>query len=213
MSQQFYTYVYRDPSRPHDGVAEPIYVGKGQKLRAWDHLKRVDNHPLTNRVRKMASKSVNPEIEIINALDEKHAHFLEECLITVIGRKDLGLGPLLNLTDGGEGCSGRVVSDVERANKREMKKQKWAENYDQYRATMKIAQNRPEVKARASVIQKLAQNRPEVNAKRSKSKSRACTVDGVNFFKSRKDLIAALGSGMAGRRSPTFKYIQRESAC
>jgi hypothetical protein len=44
-------------------------------------------------------------VEIIEALDEDHAKFLETCLIDVIGREDLGRGPLLNLTDGGDGRS------------------------------------------------------------------------------------------------------------
>jgi hypothetical protein len=44
-----------------------------------------------------------PTIEIIEAIDEDHAKLLEVCLIEVIGRADLGRGPLLNLTDGGDG--------------------------------------------------------------------------------------------------------------
>jgi len=52
-----------------------------------------------------------PKIEQIPAIDEDHSIFLEKCLISIIGRKDLSLGPLLNLTDGGEGRSGAICSD------------------------------------------------------------------------------------------------------
>lgn len=98
----FYTYIYRDPSRQN----EPFYVGKGTKDRAFSHLKRKDRHPMTHRVQKMLREGVQPDIEIIPAIDEKHAFFMEECCIQVIGRRDLGKGPLLNLTDGGEGPTG-----------------------------------------------------------------------------------------------------------
>jgi hypothetical protein len=56
-------------------------------------------------LQQMKRDGTSPKIEIVLALDEAHALFLERCLIAVIGRKDLGKGPLLNLTDGGEGLA------------------------------------------------------------------------------------------------------------
>ena len=97
----FYTYIYYDPSRNN----EAVYVGKGKNKRAWRHLNRTGRHPFIQRLQFMKRSNINPIIEIINALDENHAHFMEICCIAVIGRKDLGKGPLLNLTDGGEGTS------------------------------------------------------------------------------------------------------------
>lgn len=102
---RFYTYIYRDPSRQH----EPIYVGKGHARRAWHHLKRKGRHPFVQRLRCMRKNNIDPSIEIIDALDESHAFLMEECLIQIIGRKDLGRGPLLNLTDGGDGVSNPSV--------------------------------------------------------------------------------------------------------
>jgi len=101
---KFYCYVYRDPSRNN----EPIYVGKGHGRRAQYHLSRKDHHPLTHRIKKMLELGVEPDIEIIEALDEDHAFFLEVVLIDMFGRRDIGKGSLLNLTDGGEGPSGVV---------------------------------------------------------------------------------------------------------
>jgi len=91
---EYYAYLYKDPSRN-----EYIYAGKGCEKRAWFHLTRNDKHPLTHRLQFMKKNGIEPIIEIIPALDEKHALFIEECLIEVLGRKDLKKGPLLNLTD------------------------------------------------------------------------------------------------------------------
>lgn len=107
---KFYTYIYRDPSRTFRDHPEPIYVGKGKQGRSHWHLKRNDTHPFTHRLQKMKREGSEPQIEVIGALNEDHAVFMEKCLIAVLGRKDLDLGPLLNLTDGGEGTTGKIVS-------------------------------------------------------------------------------------------------------
>ena len=108
-SKSFYAYVYRDPI-----TNIPFYVGKGNKKRAYVHLSRTDNNLLPNKLRKMKRMGIIPDIEIIPALDEQHAFFLEECLISVFGRMNIDTGSLLNLTDGGEGVSGRIVSEADR---------------------------------------------------------------------------------------------------
>ena len=40
-----------------------------------------------------------------------------------------------------------------------------------------------------------------------KHHSKSCTVDGVTIYPSRLALIAALGKGRRGSRSPSFRYI------
>lgn len=110
MQSAFYIYIYRDPSRKD----EPIYVGKGTGRRARVHLGRKDKSPFANRLFLMKRNDINPTIEIIPAINESHAFFLEECCISVIGRKDLGKGTLLNLTNGGEGNSGNIISKSHR---------------------------------------------------------------------------------------------------
>jgi hypothetical protein len=96
--QTYYAYVYRDPI-----TKLPFLVGKGTKMRAWDHLKRKDHHHATYKIQKILREGNSPDIEIIPAIDEDHAYFLEKCLVSVFGRLDLGTGPLCNLTDGGDG--------------------------------------------------------------------------------------------------------------
>ena len=116
----YYTYIYYDPSRNN----EPIYVGKGQKERAWGHLRSKKGGPFINRLRYMQRNNINPIIGLYAGIDEEFALFLEEELISKYGRKDLGLGPLLNLTDGGEGLSGRKMTDETKKKMSEKRKGK-----------------------------------------------------------------------------------------
>lgn len=95
----FYTYIYYDPSRNN----EPIYVGKGQNKRAWIHLKSNKKSPFISRLKHMKKENITPVIGIYSGIDEELALLLEAELIQKLGRKDLGKGTLLNLTDGGEG--------------------------------------------------------------------------------------------------------------
>jgi hypothetical protein len=107
ISSLFYTYVYYDPSRNN----EPIYVGKGKGRRVWSHMQSHKKHPFVQRLQKMKRLNISPVIGIYAGFDEEFAHFLETILISKFGRKDLKLGTLLNLTDGGDGPSGRIYSD------------------------------------------------------------------------------------------------------
>lgn len=111
MSETCYVYTYHDPSRDN----EPIYVGKGSSGRAWSHLRRRDMHPFTYRLASMKTNGVQPIITIYGGLDDELAMLVEEELISKIGRKDLNKGPLLNLTNGGDGACGKIVSTETRS--------------------------------------------------------------------------------------------------
>ena len=83
----------------------PYYIGKGQKYRAWSkHKKHIP-------VPKNKSKIVIMETN----LTEIGALSLERFYIRWYGRKDKNTGILRNLTDGGEGTSGIVVSKEKRS--------------------------------------------------------------------------------------------------
>lgn len=103
----FYVYQYIDPRNN-----EPFYVGKGCNDRCYDHLNNVlnenyvelDNIEKHKRIKDILNNKQNPIItKIYDNIEEWLAFGIEKYFIKKIGRKDLGLGPLLNLTNGGDG--------------------------------------------------------------------------------------------------------------
>lgn len=103
MKNYFYVYAY---FRPDDG--SPCYIGKGCGDRWRVHLKRSRNIRL-RRIIDRANGDI-PHVKIRQGLTESEAFKIEVALIKAIGRGELG--PLVNLTDGGDGTSGsaRVLS-------------------------------------------------------------------------------------------------------
>lgn len=111
----FYVYAYHDPTT---GI--PFYVGKGSDdryshhadnaryYRTEDKFPRGYNRHLHYKICQIRALGLEPAIYIWHRdLLEKQALLLEKVFIKLLGRDDLGTGPLLNLTDGGEGVSGR----------------------------------------------------------------------------------------------------------
>ena len=91
----YYTYAFlRDDHTPY-------YIGKGKLNRAYKKRGGGVNRP-RNKDKIVILKS---------SLTEAEAHKHEVYMISVLGRKDIGTGILRNRTDGGEGTSGRLVSE------------------------------------------------------------------------------------------------------
>jgi hypothetical protein len=101
----YYVYQYYDPVRK-----EPIYIGKGYGERYKKHLwpsSLKKKHPFIQRINWIKKQGKEPNILFLYInLPEEKAFLLETRTIKEIGRKDLGKGSLLNLTNGGEGSSG-----------------------------------------------------------------------------------------------------------
>lgn len=108
---KFYVYIYYCPIRN-----EPIYVGSGAGGRAKTHLNRKDKHPFTHRLNWIRKQGQLPIIEKYFCETREEAYIRETYGIFLLGRKDLNLGPLLNLTDGGEGMNGHVFTEEHRKN-------------------------------------------------------------------------------------------------
>jgi hypothetical protein len=88
----YYTYAYL---RKKDRT--PYYIGKGQKRRMYaEHWRGNGSFTPKDRDRIIILKHFDNEIDAY-----KH----EMYMIAVLGRKDLGTGILINISDGGEGSS------------------------------------------------------------------------------------------------------------
>jgi hypothetical protein len=102
----FYTYFWLR----EDGT--PYYVGKGKGQRAYR-----SGCPTLSSCDGYLTVTDFSRIIIQEQPSEEEAFEVEKFFIAYYGRKDLGTGVLRNLTDGGEGQSGAVVSKESRHKK------------------------------------------------------------------------------------------------
>jgi len=113
----YYVYVLMKPNTelvqygkfkfPH----EPFYVGKGQGNRYLNSAKDLTNKYKRKIVNHLLKKNT-PAISMIKIknLSESQAFEYEMKLITKIGRIQYGNGPLTNMTSGGQGSSGAIIT-------------------------------------------------------------------------------------------------------
>ena len=95
----FYVYIVQY----NTGV--PVYVGMGRGRRA--NRKDNRNAKINALIDFGGTRSA---VKVREGLMQAEAHDLERALIAFHGRDDLGLGPLLNLCDGGAGTPGHITS-------------------------------------------------------------------------------------------------------
>lgn len=116
MNHYVYIYLRKDrPGRytygPVTFLYEPFYVGKGTRTRykPADHLYSNNTNLVLKRlIRKLGEDLVYFMIE--TKLSDAEAIEKEKHYISLIGRKDLAKGPLINRTIGGEGTKGIIQS-------------------------------------------------------------------------------------------------------
>jgi hypothetical protein len=127
----FYVYHLIDPL-----TNTPFYIGKGYGNRMYHHEKDVlkNIHPNNNshlfyKIKKVLNNcgKINYK-KIIENIDEQTALLEEMKEIKRIGRSNLGVGPLCNLTDGGEGVSGLKFSDETR-HKMSLNTKRWLQKH------------------------------------------------------------------------------------
>lgn len=179
----FCTYIWIDLKKN-----KPVYVGKGLPGRPFIH-KRAKSR-LGNLLRKREIEGNECSLIKIDAATDSDACEMEMLLIAMIGREDLGLGPLFNLTDGGDGLQRLVITEEHRKN------------------ISKGKTGKPQTEE-SKRINRERYNKPGMREFQSQRRSQPCTVDGVIIYKSVGDLVKALGVGPHGRKSPSFRFIPK----
>lgn len=138
MTQEHYIYIYLDPRKPglytYDNLTfdyEPIYIGKGKHDRDSYHFKYCCvNEILKRKLDKIKKLNLIPIINrIFENLEDVESQRLEIELIKKIGRLNKNTGPLCNMTDGGEGCSGLIQTNEHRQKNREKNSQNYEKRY------------------------------------------------------------------------------------
>lgn len=155
--KRYYVYIYLNPLKPgnfnyenYHFDFEPFYVGKGCGNRIISHLKEAQkynqieeesidldtekycNKHKINTIKKILRNNLEPIIFKIKENEiEQNSCELEKYLIKIIGRSDKKLGPLTNLTDGGEGS----LNLSEEIKKKGIKKMKETTGSDEWKNT------------------------------------------------------------------------------
>jgi hypothetical protein len=156
-------YVYallRPPRCGGPGPYSPFYIGKGRGDRARQHafLSKTERGHKAAICRKLRAEfGYVPHVILRSALVEKEAFEWERLFVFLYGRNGKEWGPLTNLTDGGEGSSGYIMTD---------------ETREKLVAILRIANATPEARAKKSAGLKRHCQLPEAKA----SRSRGCRV-------------------------------------
>lgn len=188
-------YVYKHIRKD---TGQIFYIGIGDKSRPYNKNKRTKHW-------KNISKITDIDIDIVCTFDNiEEAKYCEKYLIAYYGRRDLGLGPLVNFTDGGEGVLGRLCSKETRnkisaANKgrhvgrpapwvtKRMTGDKNVAKRPEVRKKLKdnCVMKRPEIAAKVAAALK-GRKRPEISG------------DKCHFY------------GLKGENNPAFNVISRK---
>ena len=116
-----YVYILLDPRKQGHFVFEnlefknqPFYVGLGHSGRIYSHeeearyTRKCRITPKVSKIRAIWKSGMRPiKVILVDSLSRPESEVMEKGLIKLIGRKDLGTGLLVNMTDGGDGVFGR----------------------------------------------------------------------------------------------------------
>lgn len=97
-------------------TGEVRYVGKTTKKLTYrlmnGHMQDSSITHKTNWVKSLKKEDLLPEIKLVKICESEYrCNYAEGFYIKLIGRADKGKGILVNATDGGEGTTGRVLSE------------------------------------------------------------------------------------------------------
>lgn len=111
-NKSYHTYAWLDRTVP--GIFkygevyfefEPFYIGMGSGERAINESKFARNNDVSCRQHRIYSKGGNiHKVILAEGISKEIAFEIERMFVKMIGRIDIGTGPLLNKTDGGSGA-------------------------------------------------------------------------------------------------------------
>jgi len=134
---EYYVYIYLDPLKPKKYIFgkfcfdyEPFYIGMGKKNRIDSHIKkyRMGEHKTAKeyKILKILDNGQEPiRYKLYENLTVESAKRLEKYFIKLIGRRDLKLGTLTNLTDGGDGSLNILYTKEQREKRKIISKKLW----------------------------------------------------------------------------------------
>lgn len=155
MADGYYVYIWFR----RNGI--PCYVGKGNGGRWRDHIRNARNRHLAN-IFRLADADL-PVVIVRDHMIESEAFELEKALILAIGRKGTG-GPLVNMTDGGEGVSGYRHTALTRSSLGAKSKIMWGapDKREQIISAQNMGRSTVEYKEKRKVISAGISNRTDV---------------------------------------------------
>lgn len=129
--ENYYVYAYLNPKKKgkfsYPGIPtvfnhEPIYIGAGKKDRIYDHQskhkRKRDSSYYTDFykfLRELTEEGIKcPYMKYIENISFNYSRFIEMFLIENIGRKRTGKGPLLNMTEGGDGVRRKCTKETKK---------------------------------------------------------------------------------------------------
>ena len=127
MENKYYIYIYLDPRKPglfsykfkdNEELVlnyEPFYVGKGSGDRMYKHkskTKELRRQHMLNKINKIILETGKEPIilKYKDNLTNDESYFIEEIIVDIIGRINVGTGPLINKARGGFGSNGYIHS-------------------------------------------------------------------------------------------------------
>jgi hypothetical protein len=99
-------FVFRIDSR----AGHPVYIGRGRKDRRGRYVVGTWRRFHYEIAQLIQDGLTRPLVIVADDLSDEKAKEEQRRLIALYGRRDLGLGPLWNLTDGGPGIPGSVAN-------------------------------------------------------------------------------------------------------
>lgn len=175
-----------------------FYVGMGNLKRSKDKYHR------NNYWNNLANKYGYYTEIVARNLSVQDAYELESFLIQEIGRKDLGLGNLVNMTDGGDGCNNWNTSRTKNMIEKNRKNMKSVSQYDKYGNLVNTYRSISEASKQSSIARQSI--RDCVNNKSKTAGGFAWVLSSVKY-KHNSNRFDKGSNAMKGGNNPNAKLV------